>query len=130
MKKLDIHTLTEELLTEEILKEICRRARMYTAKLQTEEKSTTTTTSYNSLQDVLDDIFQEEETLQALSLLNQESIEEPIEVSIEETPTIKQESDLPDFQTLMELSIDNEELTDDMLVNIPYDYAVEFCLPI
>ena len=40
--------------------------------------------------------------------------------SIEDKPTIKQE--MPDFQTLMELSLDNQELKENMLVDIPYDY--------
>ena len=137
VKNLNIHTYRELLLTE-----ICRRTRMHVAEheTQTEDEST----SYNNLQEVLDDILNDEEealqtpsslkqeldeeVLQALTSINQESerIQESIEDMIEETPTIYQglqEPDLSDFQTLMELSLDNEE-HDDLLVVIPHDKII------
>ena len=55
--------------------------------------------------------------VQALSAIIQ------TEDQIEEEAMKTQESiEMPDFQTLMELSLDNEELKDNMLVDIPYDY--------
>ena len=67
-----------------------------------------------------DDVDKErcDEMVQALSAIIQ--TEDQTEEMVEDRPTIKQE--MPDFQTLMELSLDNEELKDNMLVNIPYDY--------
>ena len=134
VKSLNIHTYTEELL-----KEICRQTRLHVSNQEVEkvekvEKATST--SYFDLQEVIDDILNDnddvdkercEEMMHALSVIIQESVEDQIEEeametqeSIEDKPTIKQE--MPDFQTLMELSLDNEELKDNMLVDIPYDY--------
>ena len=120
VKSLTIHTYTEELL-----KEICKRVRMYA--IEPEEEPTTSNANVD-LQEVLDDIMNDndddvdkercDEMVQALSAIIQ--TEDQTEEMVEDKPTIKQE--MPNFQTLMELSLDNEELKDNMLVNIPYDY--------
>ena len=55
----------------------------------------------------------------------EELIEESLEEPTEDPPSIKQVShgpDLPDFQTLLDLSLDNEELRDDMVLNIPWNF--------
>ena len=67
-----------------------------------------------------DDVDKErcDEMVQALSTIIQ--TEDQTEEMVEDKPTIEQE--MLDFQTLMELSLDNEELKDDILVDIPYDY--------
>ena len=122
VKSLNIHTYTEELL-----KEICKRARMYAIEAQTEEEPTTYTSKDSQLQEVLDDILNNdddvdkercEEMVQALSVI----MKDPVEDQMEETIETQDSIEMPDFQTLMELSLDNEELKDDMLVDIPYDY--------
>ena len=119
VKKLTTHTYTEELL-----KEISKRVRMYTTE---PEEEPTTSNANIDLQEVLDDIMNDnddddkercDEMVQALSTIIQ--TEDQTEEMDEDKSTIKQE--MPDFQTLMELSLDNEELKDDMLVDIPYDY--------
>ena len=110
VKNLTIHTYTEELL-----KEISKRARIYA--IEPEEEPTTS----NDLQEVFDDILNNddddkercEEMVQALSTIIQ------TEDQTEEMKT-EESIEMPDFQTLMELSLDNEELKDDMLVDIPY----------
>ena len=131
-KSLNIHTYTEELL-----QEICRQTRLHISNQEVEKA---TSTSYFDLQEVIDDILNDnddvdkercEEMMHALSMIIQEPVEDQIEEeametqeSIEDKPTIKQE--MPDFQTLMELSLDNEELKENMLVDIPYDYISSY----
>ena len=123
VKNLTIHTYTEELL-----KEICRQTRLHVSnqEVETVEKvEKATNTSYFDLQEVLDDILNDnddvdkeryDEMVQALTAIIQ--TEDQTEEMDEDKTTIKQE--MLDFQTLMELSLDNEELKDDMLVDIPY----------
>ena len=121
--KFKVKNLTTHTYTEELLKEICKRARMH-AK-ESEEEPTTSNVNVD-LQEVLDDIMNDndndkercDEMVQALSAIIQ------TEDQIEEEEAMKtQESiEMLDFQTLMEMSLDNEELKDDMLVDIPYDY--------
>ena len=123
VKNLTIHTYTEELL-----KEICKRARMHAKESEEEPEEEPTTSNVNvDLQEVLDDIMNDndddvdkercDEMMQALSAIIQ------TEDQIEEEAMKTQESiEMLDFQTLMEMSLDNEELKDDMLVDIPYDY--------
>ena len=98
--------------------EISKRVRLYA--IESEEEPTTS----NDLQEVLDDILNDnddvdkercEEMVQALSAIIQ------TEDQTEEMKT-EESIEMPDFQTLMEMSLDNEELKDDMLVDIPYDY--------
>ena len=60
--------------------------------------------------------------VQALSTIIQEPVEEE-----EETTETQESIEMPDLQTLMELSLDNKELKDDMLVDIPYDYISIKC---
>ena len=131
VKSLNIHMYTEELL-----KEICRQTRLHVSNQEVEKVEKATSTSYFDLQEVIDDILNDnddvdkercEEMMHALSVIIQEPVEDQIEEeametqeSIEDKPTIKQE--MPDFQTLIELSLDNEELKDNMTVDIPYDY--------
>ena len=127
VKNLNIHMYTEELV-----KEICRRARMYAIEAQTEEEPTTPASKDSQLLEVLDDILNNndddvdkercEEMMQALSAVMQDPVEDQIEESIEEAVETQELIVMPDFQTLMELSLDNQELKDNMLVNIPYDY--------
>ena len=80
------------------------------------------------LDDILnndDDVDKErcEEIVQALSTIMQDPVEDQIE---EEAMKTQESIEMPDFQTLMELSLDNEELTDDMLVDIPYHYISSY----
>ena len=121
--KVKVKNLTTHTYTEELLQEICKRVRMYATE---PEEEPTTSNANIDLQEVLDDIMNDndddkercDEMVQALSAIIQ------TEDQIEEEEAMKtQESiEMPDFQTLMELSLDNEELKDDMLVDIPYDY--------
>ena len=123
VKNLNIHTYREELV-----KEICTRARMYAIEAQTEEEPTISTSKDSQLQEVLDDILSNdddidkercEEMVQALSTIMQD----PVDNQIEEEAMKTQESiEIPDFQTVMEMSLDNKELKDNMLVHIPFDY--------
>ena len=127
--KFKVKNLTAHTYTEELLKEICKRARMYAKEPEEEPEEEPTTSNANvDLQEVLDDIMNDndddvdkercDEMVQALAALIQ--TEEQTEEMDEDKTTIKQE--MLDFQTLMELSLDTEELKDDMLVDIPYDY--------
>ena len=117
-----VKNLTAHTYTEELLKEICKRARMHAKE---PEEEPTTSNANVDLQEVLDDIMNDnddvvdkercDEMVQALSAIIQ--TEEQTEEMVEDKSTIEQE--MLDFQTLMELSLDNEELKDDMLVDIP-----------
>ena len=119
VKFLDIHTYTEKLVTE-----ICTQTRLHASNEDLGKVEKATTISYFNLQEVLDDILNDddgddekgrcEEMVQALSTIIQEPVEDQIEESVETQESIEDNSaikqEMPDFQTLMELSLDNEEL--------------------
>ena len=125
--KFKVKNLTAHTYTEELLQEICRQTRLHVSNEEVEKVEKATNTPHFDLQEVLDDIMNDnddvdkercDEMVQALTTIIK--TEEQTEEMVEDKTTIKQE--MLDFQTLMDLSLDNEELKDDMLVDIPYDY--------